>query len=199
METYEKIIHLSRYSRWLDSKGRRETWEETVQRLIDFWKERVVLPEELFKELYQAIVNKEIMPSMRSMWCAGPALDKNNMAGYNCSYVAVDSPRVFDETMFVLMSGTGVGFSVEKENINKLPYVNDHFENTGRVIVVEDSKEGWAKALRKHIADLYLGRQHRFDFSEVRPAGARLKTMGGRASGPEPLAELINFVTSLLL
>jgi ribonucleoside-diphosphate reductase alpha chain len=119
------------------------------------------------------------------------------MAGYNCRYIAVDSPRAFDETMFVLMSGTGVGFSVEKENINKLQIVNDYFESSGRVITVEDSKEGWAKALRKHIADLYLGRVHEFDYSEVRPAGARLKTMGGRASGPDPLKELIQFVEAV--
>ena len=198
MLAYEEIIHLSRYSRWLDEEGRRETWEETVQRLISFWKDRTVgLPEEVYNDLYKAILDKEIMPSMRSMWCAGPALDKNNMAGYNCSYIAVDSPRAFDETMFVLMSGTGVGFSVEKENINKLPIVNDYFESSGRVITVEDSKEGWAKALRKHIADLYLGRVHEFDYSEVRPAGARLKTMGGRASGPEPLKELMVFVEAI--
>ena len=194
MDIYEQIIHLSRYSRWLDNKGRRETWEETVQRLIDFWKGRVnSLPDTLFEELRFAVENKQVMPSMRSMWCAGPALEKNNMAGYNCSYVAVDSPRTFDETMFVLMSGTGVGFSVESENISKLPIVNDHFESSDRVIIVEDSKEGWAKALRKHIADLYLGRVHKFDFSQVRPAGARLHTMGGRASGPDPLEDLLSF------
>jgi len=198
MLAYEEIIHLSRYSRWLDDKNRRETWEETVQRLINFWKDRTIgLPDGVFEELYEAILNKEIMPSMRSMWCAGPALDKNNMAGYNCSYIAVDSPRAFDETMFVLMSGTGVGFSVEKENISKLPIINDYFESSDRVITVEDSKEGWAKALRKHIADLYLGRVHEFDYSQIRPSGARLKTMGGRASGPDPLKDLINFVETV--
>ena len=197
MKAYEDIIHLSRYSRWLDDKGRRETWDETVQRLIDFWKGRVDLPDNTYDELQEAILHKEVMPSMRSMWCAGPALDQNNMAGYNCSYVAVDNTRAFDETMYILMSGTGVGFSVEKEHVSKLPIVNDHFEPSERVIEVEDSKEGWSKALRKHIADLYLGKQHIFDFSKVRPAGARLKTMGGRASGPEPLNDLLNFVTKV--
>lgn len=197
MKAYEDIIHLSRYSRWLDDKGRRETWDETVQRLIDFWKGRVDLPDETYNELHKAILHKEVMPSMRSMWCAGPALAQNNMAGYNCSYIAVDNTRAFDETMYILMSGTGVGFSVEKEHVSKLPIVNDHFEPSGRMIEVEDSKEGWSKALRKHIADLYLGKHHQFDFSKVRPAGARLKTMGGRASGPEPLNELLNFVTKV--
>ena len=197
MKAYEDIIHLSRYSRWLDDENRRETWDETVQRLIDFWKGRVDLPENTYEELQTAILNKEVMPSMRSMWCAGPALEQNNMAGYNCSYIAVDNTRAFDETMYILMSGTGVGFSVEKEHVSKLPIINDHFEPSERVIEVEDSKEGWSKALRKHIADLYLGKLHIFDFSKVRPAGARLKTMGGRASGPEPLNQLINFVTKV--
>ena len=137
------------------------------------------------------------MPSMRVMWAAGGALTENNITGYNCSYLKVDSPRAFDEALFILMCGTGVGYSVEFEDVRRLPIVNDEFVGSERVIRIEDSKAGWAKALRKHIADLYLGRVHEFDYSNIRAAGAKLRTMGGRASGPAPLESLLNFTTAL--
>lgn len=192
MDTYQKFIHLSRYARWDEETGKRETWEETVSRYLDYWGNK--LNKEEYDELYKAIYELEVMPSMRCLWSAGVALDKNNVAGYNCSFVAVDSPRAFDEALFILASGTGVGFSVEQKFTNKLPIVNDTFTETERVISVADSKEGWAKAIRKQIADLYLGQVHQWDYSKVRPAGARLKTMGGRASGPEPLMDLMGFI-----
>ena len=194
MDIYQKFIHLSRYARWLEEENRRETWEETVTRYLTFWGDK--LDEDSYKELYKAIFDMEIMPSMRCMWSAGEALRKNNVAGYNCSFIAVDSPRAFDETLFILASGTGVGFSVESKFVNKLPIVNDVFTTTERIIHVADSKEGWAKAIRKQIADLYLGQIHTWDYSRIRPAGARLKTMGGRASGPEPLKQLMEFITN---
>jgi len=194
MDIYQKFIHLSRYARWLEEKNRRETWEETVTRYLTFWDDK--LNEDSYKELYKAIFDMEIMPSMRCMWSAGEALKKNNVAGYNCSFIAVDSPRAFDETLFILASGTGVGFSVESKFVSKLPIVNDVFTTTERIIYVADSKEGWAKAIRKQIADLYLGQIHTWDYSRIRPAGARLKTMGGRASGPEPLRQLMEFITN---
>jgi len=192
---YQTFIHLSRYSRWLEEEQRRETWEETVTRYMSTWKEK--LSNEVYEEIKEHILSLKTMPSMRAMWASGPALDRNNITGYNCSYLKVDTPRSFDEAMYILMCGTGVGFSVEAIDVNKLPIVNDHFESSERVIYVEDSKEGWSKALRKHIADLYLGRVHFFDYSKVRAAGAKLKTMGGRASGPEPLRELLNFATNI--
>lgn len=197
MTPYESFIHLSRYSRFLDDEGRRETWPETVERLIGFWRKQVgnnVLTEEEFQELHDAILNREVMPSMRSMWAAGDALAKNHFRGYNCSFAAVDHIRVFDEILFILMAGTGVGFSAEAKYVNKLPIINDTFVKTDRVISIEDSAEGWAKALRKLIAELYLGNVHSWDYSKIRPEGARLKTMGGRASGPEPLKQLFAFV-----
>jgi ribonucleoside-triphosphate reductase len=197
MDAYRSFIHLSRYSRFLDDKGRRESWEETVDRVINFWKKQVgnKLSDADFKEIEQAILNHDVMPSMRSMWSAGEALEKNHFRGYNCAFTAVDHQRVFDEILYVLMAGTGVGFSAEAKYVNKLPIINDTFTKTERVIQVEDSAEGWAKALRKLIADLYLGNEHEWDYSKIRPEGARLKTMGGRASGPKPLMDLFDFVT----
>jgi ribonucleoside-diphosphate reductase alpha chain len=197
MDAYRSFIHLSRYSRFLDDKGRRETWEETVDRVINFWKDMQgdKLKDSEFEELRQAILNHEVMPSMRSMWSAGEALKKNHFRGYNCSFKSVDHPRVFDEILFILMAGTGVGFGCEAKDVNKLPIINDTFTKTERVIAIEDSAEGWAKALRKLIADLYLGNEHEWDYSKIRPEGARLKTMGGRASGPKPLMDLFAFVT----
>lgn len=192
MDTYQKFIHLSRYARWDEVSEKRETWEETVTRYLDFWGDKI--NEDEYNELYEAIHTMGVMPSMRCLWSAGDALTKNNVAGYNCSFVAVDSPRAFDEALYILASGTGVGFSVESKFVNKLPIVNDTFTETEREIVVGDSKEGWAKAIRKQIADLYLGQVHQWDYSKVRPAGARLKTMGGRASGPEPLMDLMGFI-----
>jgi len=192
---YQTFIHLSRYSRWLEEEQRRETWEETVTRYMSTWKG--MLSDKVSKEITSYILSLKTMPSMRAMWASGVALERNNITGYNCSYLKVDTSRAFDEAMYILMCGTGVGFSVEAIDVNKLPIVNDYFETSNRVIFVEDSKEGWAKALRKHIADLYLGRVHFFDYSRIRPAGAKLKTMGGRASGPEPLKELLEFTTNL--
>jgi len=199
MNAYESFIHLSRYSRYLDTKNRRETWSETVDRLIGFWKNQIsdnVLTKDEFVALRDAVYNREVMPSMRAMWSAGDALAQNPFRGYNCSFKRVNHPRVFDEILYILMSGTGVGFSAEQSEVNKLPIVNDHFAETARTIFIEDSAEGWAKGLRKLIADLYLGNEHNWDYSRVRPEGARLKTMGGRASGPGPLMDLFAFVTA---
>lgn len=194
MDTYQKFIHLSRYARWDEVTGKREDWDETVTRYVKFWEDRGQLKPKDAKEIWHAIHDMRVMPSMRCMWAAGEALDKNNIAGYNCSFVAVDNPRAFDETLYILASGTGVGFSVEAQHTNKLPIVNDHFEESEREIPVADSKEGWARAIRKQIADLYLGQIHGWDYSRIRPAGARLRTMGGRASGPGPLIDLMGFI-----
>jgi ribonucleoside-triphosphate reductase len=199
MNAYESFIHLSRYSRYLEAEGRRETWEETVDRLIGFWKKQVsnnVITDDEFQQLSTAVYNREVMPSMRAMWAAGDALAQNPFRGYNCSFAAVDHIRVFDEILYILMSGTGVGFSAEAQYVNKLPIINDTFSQSERTISIEDSAEGWAKALRKLIAELYLGNTHAWDFSKIRPEGARLKTMGGRASGPAPLQDLMSFVTA---
>lgn len=199
MKAYEDFIHLSRYSRFIADWNRRETWNETVDRLIGFWKEQIgnnVITDAEFQEVRDAVYNKEVMPSMRSMWSAGDALSKNHFRGYNCSFAEVDHPRVFDEILYILMAGTGVGFSAEASAVNKLPIINDQFVKTERTIAIEDSAEGWAKGLRKLIADLYLGNIHEWDYSKIRPEGARLKTMGGRASGPEPLKRLFEFVTT---
>ena len=196
MLDYETLIHKSRYARWLEEEQRREEWPETVTRYMHTWSDNQLGVEDR-KEIHEAILNKEIMPSMRAMWASGPALERNNITGYNCAYMDIASPRCFDEAMYILMCGTGVGFSVEAENVSKLPIINDHFESSGRVIVVEDSKEGWSKSLRKHIADLYLGRVHNFNLDNIRPAGTKLRTMGGRASGPEPLEQLLSFATNL--
>jgi len=199
MNAYESFIHLSRYSRFLDTVNRRETWAETVDRLIGFWKEQVsdnVITKDEFQQLSDAVYNREVMPSMRAMWSAGDALRKNPFRGYNCSFADINHIRAFDEVLYILMSGTGVGFSAEAMAVNKLPIINDSFNHSDRVISVEDSAEGWSKALRKLIAELYLGNTHSWDFSKVRPEGARLKTMGGRASGPAPLQDLMSFVTA---
>ena len=200
MNNYESFIHLSRYSRFLEAEGRRETWAETVDRLIGFWKQEVshnVITEEEFQALSTAVYNREVMPSMRAMWAAGPALTQNPFRGYNCSFTDVDHIRVFDEVLYILMSGTGVGFGAQQITGNKLPIVNDTFNLSERTIQIEDSSEGWAKSLRKLIAELYLGNMHQWDFSKIRPEGARLKTMGGRASGPAPLQDLMSFVTAI--
>ena len=193
MDQYQSFIHKSRYARWLESEGRRETWEETVSRYVDFWKEREQLEGEDAQEIWDAIHALEVMPSMRCMMTAGEALKRDNVAGFNCSYLHIDHPRAFDELMYVLMCGTGVGFSVERNFIAKLPEVAETFHKTNTVIVVSDSKLGWASAFRELISLLYAGKLPKWDMSRVRPAGARLKTFGGRASGPEPLEDLFRF------
>ena len=193
MDQYQQFIHKSRYARWMPEEKRRETWEETVQRYVDFWVNRGQLDKKTAKRLYNGIHSLKVMPSMRCMMTAGEALDKDNVAGFNCSYLHIDSPRSFDELMYVLMCGTGVGFSVERNFINKLPMVAESFHKTDSMIVVSDSKIGWASAFRELIAMLYAGKVPQWDVSKVRPAGARLKTFGGRASGPEPLVDLFNF------
>jgi len=193
MDQYQQFIHKSRYARWIPEESRRETWAETVNRYVDFWKDRGQIDEKIALQLFNAIHNLEVMPSMRCMMTAGVALDKDNVAGFNCSYLHIDSPRSFDELMYVLMCGTGVGFSVERNYINKLPEVAETFHNTDSLIVVSDSKIGWASAFRELIAMLYAGKIPQWDVSRVRPAGTRLKTFGGRASGPQPLIDLFNF------
>jgi len=196
---YQNFIALSRYARWKEDEQRRETWTETVQRYFDYMEGHLganyayKLSSDLRKKLEEAVLNQSIMPSMRALMTAGPALDRCHVGGYNCSYVPVDSPRAFDETMYILMCGTGVGFSVERHVVEKLPTVNEDFHDTDTVIKVGDSRPGWAKSLRELIAMLYAGQVPKFDVSEVRPAGARLKTFGGRASGPQPLIELFEF------
>ncbi len=197
MDQYQQFIHKSRYARWLPEEGRRERWDETVNRYVDFWKDRGQIDDKVALKLFNAIHNLEVMPSMRCMMTAGEALDKDNVAGFNCSYLAIDSPRSFDELMYVLMCGTGVGFSVERNFINKLPLVAESFHKTDSVIVVSDSKIGWASAFRELIAMLYAGKIPTWDMSRVRPAGARLKTFGGRASGHEPLLDLFNFCVEI--
>ncbi len=197
--TYQQFIHKSRYARWLDSEQRREDWDETVDRYVDFMvnqvrgKNNFELPKKDVEDIREAILNLEIMPSMRAMMTSGPALARDNISGYNCSYIPVDSSRSFDECMYILMCGTGVGFSVERENVDKLPVVSDAMHETDTVIKVGDSKPGWAKSLRELIALLYAGQIPMWDMSQVREAGERLKTMGGRASGPQPLDDLFRF------
>lgn len=192
MTPYQEIIHKSRYARWLDKEGRRETWEETVDRLIQYYS-RVDNDQSVMQEIREAILNLEVMPSMRCMMTAGSALDRCNVGAYNCAYLPVDSPRSFDEAMYILMCGTGVGYSVEEKYVSQLPRISEHFEPTDTTIVVGDSKEGWCRAFRELITLLIAGQIPRWDVSRVRPAGARLLTFGGRASGPEPLVRLFEY------
>jgi len=200
---YQQFIHKSRYARWLEDEQRRENWDETVSRYVSFMADHVrdkhgyQLTSPLTKELEDAILNLRVMPSMRAMMTAGPALSRDAVCGYNCSYIPVDSPRAFDECMYILMCGTGVGFSVERENVDRLPVVSDNFNDSDTVIKVGDSKPGWAKALRELIALLYAGQVPSWDVSGVRAAGERLKVMGGRASGPQPLVDLFNFTVEI--
>lgn len=199
MDVYQSFIHKSRYARFLEDKGRREHWEETVDRYLNYMTEhlekqhkfKITAP--LHSELREAIINMEVMPSMRSVMTAGKALERDNTAGYNCSYLPVDDAKAFDEAMYILMCGTGVGFSVERQYVNKLPEVPDEMFQSDTTIVVKDSKEGWAKAFRQVLALLYSGEIPKWDVSKVRPAGAPLKIFGGRASGPEPLIDLFKF------
>ena len=201
--SYQEFIHLSRYSRWLHDKKRRETWGETVGRYFNFFKEHLEelhqykLSDKLRKELEEAVLTTQVMPSMRCLMTAGEALKRENIAGYNCSYIAVDRVGAFDEILYVLMNGTGVGFSVERQYVNELPPVADEFHHTDTTISVADSKLGWAKGLKELVGMLYIGQIPRWDLSKVRPAGAPLKTFGGRASGPEPLENLFNFSVNI--
>ena len=197
MDQYQQFIHKSRYARWLPEEGRRETWEETVTRYVDFFKERGQLKGKDYNLLKEAILHLDVMPSMRCMMTAGAALAKDNVAGFNCSYLHIDSPRSFDELMYVLMCGTGVGFSVERNFINKLPIVAEEFHPSDSTIVVADSKIGWASAFRELISLLYAGKIPKWDMSKIRESGARLKTFGGRASGPEPLDDLFHFCVGI--
>ena len=198
---YQEYIHTSRYSRWLDDENRRETWEETVGRYFNYMKSREqnknVFDDNTVEQLQKSVLNLDIMPSMRLLMTSGKAVEKCNVASYNCSYVPIDSPRAFDEILYILMNGTGVGFSVERESILQLPVVEEHFEDSSTVIVVKDSKSGWARAFKELISLLYSGQVPTWDMSQVRPAGARLKTFGGRASGPDPLEDLFRFAVSL--
>ena len=200
---YQNFIALSRYARWKEDEQRRETWSETVTRYFDYITKHLVtkydyqLSDSLRGELEEAVLNQDIMPSMRALMTAGPALHRCHVGGYNCSYVPVDNPRAFDETMYILMCGTGVGFSVERHHTDKLPVVNEDMHDTDTVIKVGDSRPGWAKSLRELISLLYAGQVPQWDTSEVRPAGARLKTFGGRASGPAPLEELFQFTVDM--
>ncbi len=204
MNDYQQFIHMSRYARWLDDEGRRETWQETVDRYV-LWmanhllaKHNYTVPAELYGDLYNAIAGLEVMPSMRALMTAGPALDANHIAGYNCAYLSVDSIRAFDEAMMILLCGTGVGYSVEYQYVDKLPIVSQQINGEQPEIIVGDSKEGWAKSLRQLIDYLYEGYQPTWNVSQVRPAGARLKTFGGRASGPGPLITLFEFVSFII-
>lgn len=196
---YQQFIHLSRYSRWLPEKGRRETWEETVDRYFNFFdkhlkdNQKFRLPKETREELRNAVINLEVLPSMRCLMTAGEALERDNIAGYNCSYAHINRVRAFDEILYILMCGTGVGFSVEREFVDKLPTIAEEFSDTDTTIIVADSKQGWAKAYRELVSLLIVGQVPKWDVSKVRPAGARLKVFGGRASGPRPLEDLFKF------
>jgi ribonucleoside-diphosphate reductase alpha chain len=202
MTPYQEYIGKSRYSRYLDDKGRREHWPETVARYFDFMTKQLKtnhnydITPALRDELQTAVTNLEVVPSMRSIMTAGDALERQNVAGYNCSYLPIDDPKAFDEAMYILLCGTGVGFSVEQKYVSKLPEIPTELFNSGTIINVKDSKEGWAKALRQVIALLYAGEVPKWDVSSVRPAGTRLKTFGGRASGPEPLVDLFRYVVA---
>ena len=197
---YQNFIHLSRYSRWIDKEERRENWKETIDRYLSFMSDHLkdnynyTIPDDMYSEIETSMLKLEVLGSMRALMTAGPALKRENIAGYNCSYLPIDSPRSFDECLYILMNGTGVGFSVERQYVNKLPTIPDiDFESSDDLISVADSKEGWARALRDLISFLYTNRIPKIDTSKIRPAGAKLKTFGGRASGPEPLIDLFDF------
>lgn len=191
---FQTFIALSRYARWLPEEGRRENWGETVDRYMsNISADKLEWDASVYNEVEQAIVGLEVMPSMRSLMTAGKAADRDNTCMYNCSYLPVDDPKSFDEAMFILLCGTGVGFSVERQYISKLPEVPDTLYNSDTVIAVKDSKEGWAKAYRQLLSLLWAGEIPKWDVSKVRPAGTKLKTFGGRASGPAPLVDLFQF------
>lgn len=200
---YSEFIAKSRYARYLDGQNRRENWNESVDRYMKFMQSHLLqkheyeIDKDTYNNVRDAILNLEVLPSMRAIMTAGEALERDNTCAYNCAYLAVDDPKAFDEGMFILLCGTGVGFSVERQYIAKLPEIPDRIYKSDTVISVHDSKEGWAKALRQLIALLYSGESPKWDLSKLRPAGARLKTFGGRASGPGPLNELFQFVTKI--
>jgi len=202
---FQEFIHKSRYARWLWNENRRESWEETVTRYVNFFEEYLhennnyKLTSDEKNLILSSILNLKVMPSMRCLMTAGEALARENISGYNCSYVAVDSPRSFDEILYILMNGTGVGFSVEQKYTDMLPVVNEDFHDSDTTILVSDSKLGWAKAFKELIHLLYAGQIPRWDLSKVRPAGAPLKTFGGRASGPQPLDDLFKFAVTTFL
>jgi ribonucleoside-triphosphate reductase (thioredoxin) len=197
MDSYQQYIHKSRYARYIPEEQRRENWDETVKRYCDYFKNRGQLKGQDYDDVYNAILNLEVMPSMRALMTAGKALDRDNVAGFNCSYLPIDHPRAFDEMMYILMCGTGVGFSVERQYVSKLPLVSEDFHATETTITVIDSKIGWAKAYRELVSLLYSGQLPSWDVSKVRPAGATLKTFGGRASGSEPLVDLFRFTVEV--
>jgi ribonucleoside-triphosphate reductase len=199
-DPYKAFIAVSRYARWDDNLERRETWAETVDRYVNYMRGHMnknypgVITDIQWAKFATAITNHKVMGSMRALMTAGPALDRSHVAAYNCSFIPVDSPRSFDEALYILMNGTGLGFSAERKHTSRLPVVNEHFEHTKTVIKVADSKEGWARGLRELIAMLYVGQIPAIDITALRPAGARLKTFGGRSSGPQPLINLFDFV-----
>ena len=197
MDTYQQLIHKSRYARWDEETGKRESWEETVDRYLNFFSKQLTKKDTAY--VREFLINLEVMPSMRSLWSAGDALATNNVAGYNCAFIAVDHPRAFDEALYILMSGTGLGFTVESQSVNKLPEISDDFHETDTVIVVRDSRTGWAKAYKEFLALLWSGQLPTVDYSQLRPAGARLTTMGGRSSGPDPLKQLFDFTRATFL
>lgn len=201
---YQQFIHTSRYARWIESENRRETWIETVNRYMTFMIDHLKtnnnyeMPYDLEWELREAIINQEVLPSMRALMTAGPALARDNICGYNCSYIPIDNLRAFDETLYILTNGTGVGFSVEEKYTEQLPLISEEMHNSDTVIKVGDSKQGWSGAYRELLAMLYAGQIPKWDTSGVRKAGSRLKTFGGRASGPGPLEELFTFTTDTI-
>ena len=194
MDIYQSVIASSRYARFIPELKRRETWEETVDRMVNYLKSKNKGLDKEFKEIREAVLNLEIMPSMGLMMSAGEACERDNIAAYNCSYLAINNKRAFSEALYILMNGTGVGFSCERQEISKLPIIPEDISKCDDTIVVGDSKLGWAKAFKKLLSSLWEGDIPTVDYSQVRPAGARLKTFGGRASGPEPLKRLFDFV-----
>ncbi|MFN9951656.1 MAG: hypothetical protein ACK55I_01040, partial [bacterium] len=197
LSPFQSFIFISRYSRWLPDYNRRESWEECVERWWNYFTNKVPQLAER-PDVKEAILNLEVLPSMRSLMTAGPALDHDNTCLYNCSYLPIDSLESFAELFVVLMNGTGVGYSVERQYTDKLPTVANKIEKHFNVTyVVEDSKEGWGNAVKFLMDHLYAGRHIKWDLSKIRPAGARLKTFGGRASGPAPLDNLFKFLVKV--
>ena len=198
-DPYRSFISKSRYSRWIESENRRETWEETVDRYVAGMKKKVdeqyngVINKKTWNKIRTAILNHEVMPSMRGLMTAGPALERNELSIFNCSFLTISAPEAFSELLYILMHGVGAGFSVESKFVSQLPTVPEDFESVSDVLVVEDSKEGWAVSYKELINYLYAGKVPAIDITRVRPAGARLKTFGGRASGPQPLVDLFDF------